>query len=241
MTDYTKFNVTGNQANVGAGFDAGLRSFMLKVYNYMGLALLVSGSIAYFAGTSPTFLAAVATNPILSIILMFAPLGFVLFMSFRVNKMSLQGLQITYWLYSVLMGLSLFYIFAVYTQASVFKAFLITGGTFGAMSLYGYTTKKDLTAIGSFLIMGLFGLIIASIVNIFLKSSGLEFALSFLSVGIFVGLTAYDTQKIKDTYYMVGSDSESSGKYAIMAALNLYLDFINLLISILRFVGDRRS
>lgn len=239
MVDYTKLNPLSESATV-AGFDAGLRSFMLKVYNYMTLALVVSGAVAYFAGTSEAFIGLLAENKILMYAIMFAPLAVVLFFSVRIGKMSLQSTQGVFWLFSVLMGLSLWFIFAVYTQASIVKTFFITAATFGGMSLYGYTTKRDLTGMGHFLIMGVFGIIIASIVNIFLQSSGLEFAISIIGLGIFIGLTAYDTQKLKTTYYMAGGNPEIAGKYAISGALSLYLDFINIFIFLLRFMGDRR-
>lgn len=237
MKDFTNLNA---QTQSAVGFDAGLRAFMLKVYNYMGMALLLSGSIAYLAGNSPAFIQTVAGNPILTFGIMLAPLAMVFFLAFKINKMSLQTAQITFWIYSALVGLSLFWIFAAYAQASVAKAFFITAATFGAVSLYGYTTKRDLTGMGHFMIMGLIGIIIASLVNMFLKSSALDFALSIISVIVFVGLIAYDNQKLKAMYYQTAGNVEMAGKFAIMGALNLYMDFINLFISILRLVGDRR-
>jgi hypothetical protein len=237
MKDYTNLS---SQTQSAVGFDAGLRSFMLKIYNYMALALALSGTIAYFAGTSEAFLMTVAGNPILTFIVMLAPLGLVFFLGFRINKMSLQTAQLTFWIYSALIGLSLFWIFAAYTQTSVARAFFVTAATFGAVSLYGYTTKRDLTSMGHFMIMGLIGIIIASLVNIFLHSSALQFAVSIISVIVFVGLIAYDNQKLKAMYYQTAGNAEMAGKYAILGALNLYMDFINLFISILRLVGDRK-
>jgi FtsH-binding integral membrane protein len=172
-------------------------------------------------------------------LVMLAPLGIVFYMSFGINKMSSSKAQTVFWIFAALMGLSLSWILLVYTGKSVARVFFITSATFGAMSLYGYTTKRDLTKLGSFLMMGLIGIIIASLINIFMKSSMMYFVISILGVLIFVGLTAYDTQKIKNMY--VESDSgELIGKKAVMGALTLYLDFINLFIMLLRLFGQRR-
>ena len=178
-------------------------------------------------------------NSALMWVLMLAPLGVVIYMSFGIAKMSASKAQTTFWIFAALMGASLSSIFLVYTGLSITRVFFITAGTFGAMSIYGYTTKKDLTKLGSFLMMGLFGIIIASIVNIFLKSSMMYFVISIIGVLVFVGLTAYDTQKIKNMY-LSSDSSEISGKKAIMGALTLYLDFINLFIMLLRLFGQRR-
>ena len=231
--------------------DEGLRAYMLKVYNYMSTGVLLTGIIALL-----TFKMSVITSTDGSIvglteignaiylsglkwIIMLAPLGIVLYMSFGMNKMSASKAQTTFWIFAGLMGLSLSSILLVYTGLSVTRVFFITSATFGAMSIYGYTTKRDLTKLGSFLMMGLIGIIIASLVNIFLKSSMMYFVISILGVLIFVGLTAYDTQKIKNMY--AASDSgELMGKKAIMGALTLYLDFINLFIMLLRLFGQRR-
>ena len=228
--------------------DQGLRSYMLKVYNYMGSALLVTGIVALITfkfsvlSLSPLTLTSLGNslyNSGLAWIVMLAPLGVVLYMSFGIRKMSASKAQTTFWIFAALMGLSLSSIFLVYTGTSITRVFFITAGTFGAMSIYGYTTKRDLTKLGSFLMMGLIGIIIASIVNIFMKSSMMYFVISILGVLIFVGLTAYDTQKIKNMY--LASDSgELMGKKAIMGALTLYLDFINLFIMLLRLFGQRR-
>ena len=231
--------------------DQGLRSYMLKVYNYMGSALLLTGFIALFtfklaAVTGPngeliglTSLGNSLYNSGLAWIVMLAPLGVVLYMSFGIAKMSASKAQTIFWIFASLMGLSLSSIFIAYTGTSITRVFFITAGTFGAMSIYGYTTKRDLTKLGSFLMMGLIGIIIASLVNIFMKSTMMYFVISILGVLIFVGLTAYDTQKIKNMY--LASDSgELIGKKAVMGALTLYLDFINLFIMLLRLFGQRR-
>lgn len=221
------------------GFDAGLRSFMLKVYNYMAMALGLSGAVAYYASTSEQLMQTIFGSP-LAYVVMLAPLGFAIFLGMRIHKMSMQAAQTTFWAFAAIMGLSMASIFLVYTGASIAKTFFITSATFGAMSLYGYTTKKDLTGWGSFLIMGVIGLVIASVVNLFLQSSGLGFVISFIGVLVFTGLIAYDTQKLKQVYYMTAGNAEAAGKAAITGALSLYLDFINLFVSLLRFVGERR-
>ena len=221
--------------------DEGLRSYMLRVYNYMTAGLVITGAVAWF--TSQWAMSSQANAELLyasplAWVIMLSPLAFVLVLSFGINKLSAGTAQMLFWAFAAVMGLSLSSIFLVYTGASIAKVFFITAATFGAMSLYGYTTKRDLTGIGNFLIMGLIGLIIASVVNIFLASSGLDFVISAVGVLIFVGLTAYDTQKIKESY------SESFGaevlaKGAIMGALSLYLDFINLFLMLLRLFGNR--
>ena len=230
--------------------DEGLRAYMLKVYNYMATGVLLTGVVALLTfkmsvvteGGSIVALTEIGNAIYLSglkWIIMLAPLGIVFYMSFGINKMSSSKAQTVFWIFAGLMGLSLSSILLVYTGLSVTRVFFITSATFGAMSIYGYTTKRDLTKFGSFLMMGLIGIIIASIVNIFMKSSMMYFVISILGVLIFVGLTAYDTQKIKNMY--VASDSgELMGKKAVMGALTLYLDFINLFIMLLRLFGQRR-
>jgi hypothetical protein len=231
--------------------DEGLRAYMLKVYNYMTTGLLLTGLVAYFFGKASivtgemgqivgvTSIGALLFGSPLKWVVMLAPLGFVFYLSARIKKMSVSSAQITFWIFSAIMGLSLASIFIVYTQASIARVFFISSGTFAAMSLYGYTTKKDLTKLGGFLFMGLIGIIIASLVNLFFQSSALHFAISVIGVLVFVGLTAYDTQSIKNMYY--AGDSESvGGKKALMGALRLYLDFINLFIMLLRLFGQRR-
>lgn len=219
-------------------YDAGLRAYMLKVYNNMTMALGISGAVAFLVSSSPALMNVIFGTP-LAWVAILAPLGFVFFFSYKLQSISAEKAKTYLWIYATLMGISLATIFVVYTGASIARVFFITSATFGAMSLYGYTTKRDLTKFGSFLIMGLIGIIIASIVNIFLKSSALEFAISGIGVLIFVGLTAYDTQRIKQSYYQT-TDSEMLAKMAVMGALNLYLDFINLFIMLLRFFGERR-
>ncbi len=219
-------------------YDQGLRDYMVKVYNHMTAALGISGLVAFLTASSPQLMAVLFGSP-LALVVMLAPLGFVFFFSYKINSISADKARTYLYIYSVLMGLSLSTIFIAYTGASIARVFFISAATFGSMSLYGYTTKKDLSGLGSFLFMGLIGLIIASIVNLFLRSSGLEFAISAIGVLVFVGLTAYDTQNIKQSYYHT-SDKESLAKMAIMGALRLYLDFINLFIMMLRFFGERR-
>jgi FtsH-binding integral membrane protein len=231
-----------------AGYDAGLRAYMLKIYNYMASGLLLTGIIALFSAQSEAVLSAMYTfegNAItgmkpLAWIVMFATLGLVMFLSFGLRNMSLVAAQASYWGYAALMGLSLSTIFLTFTGESITRVFFITAATFGGMSLYGYTTKRDLTGMGSFLMMGLIGLIIASLVNLFLKSSGLQFAISVIGVLVFVGLTAFDTQKLKNMYYQLSGEGEWTGKIVIMGALTLYLDFINLFLQLLYLFGDRR-
>ena len=221
------------------GIDEGLRAYMLRVYNLMGLGLALSGAVALFVASSPAIQTAIYGSA-LAWVVMLAPLAFVLALSFGIQKMSAATAQLVYWGFAVAMGLSLSSIFLVYTGASVARVFFISAATFGAMSLYGYTTKRDLTQFGSFLFMGLIGIVIASVVNMFLASSGLSFAISVIGVLVFVGLTAHDTQRIRQMY--VESDSgEVAQKKAIHGALSLYLDFINLMMLLLRLFGDRRN
>lgn len=225
--------------SLSAEYDVGLRAYMVSVYNYMAAALVLTGVVAFGASQSAQLMQAIYGTP-LQWVVMLAPLGIAIYLSARLNKISLPAAQGWFWGFSAVMGLSLSYIFLAYTGTSVARVFFITASVFGSMSLYGYTTKKDLTGMGSFLVMGLWGIILASIVNIFLKSSGLEFAISIIGVLIFTGLTAYDTQRIKYSYDMVAGSAEMTGKAAIMGALTLYLDFINLMVMMLRFFGDRR-
>jgi FtsH-binding integral membrane protein len=231
--------------------DEGLRAHMVRVYNYMASGLVLTAALAWGtfrlgfveqADGSLAFTsigAALFGSPLVWVI-MLAPLAFVFVLGFGINRFSAATAQLLFWLFSALMGLSLSSIFLVYTDASIAKVFFITAATFGAMSLYGYTTKRDLTSIGNFLIMGLIGLIIAMIVNIFLASSALDFAISAIGVLIFVGLTAYDTQKVKESYN-ASMGAELLTKGAIMGALNLYLDFINLFLMLLQLFGNRNQ
>lgn len=231
--------IVGGEAEargVAQEVDAGLRSHMIRVYNYMGIGLGITGIVAYL---SAPFLASlfISGSPLV-FVLMFAPLGIVLFLSFGINKMSFATAQMMFWGYAFLMGLSLSSIFLSFALGDIARAFFIAASMFGAMSLYGYTTRKDLTGMGSFLFMGVIGLIIASVVNMFLHSSGLQFIVSILGVLIFTGLTAYDTQKIKEIYYSADSQ-EVAGKKAVIGALSLYIDFINIFIHLLQLLGRR--
>jgi FtsH-binding integral membrane protein len=252
MSDYNKWN-TAARGHVGqtAAVDAGLRAYMLRVYNYMAAAVALTGIVAY-----ATFNAAVVTDASgkitaltsfgqtifsgpLMIVLLLGTLGLVFFISYRINHLQYTTAMALFMLYAALLGVTLSSIFLTYTGASITRVFFISAASFGALSLYGYTTQRDLSAMGSFLIMGLFGIIIASLVNIFLKSSGLDWAISVIGVGVFAGLTAYDTQRIKEMYDSMDDDG-TVGRKAIMGALSLYLDFINLFMMLLRLVGDRR-
>jgi len=210
---------------------------MLSIYNYMASGVLLSGIVALGFATSG-MAEAVMTTPLRWVIAL-APLAFVMVMSFGANRLSTAAMQLLFWAFSVMMGLSLSSIFLVYTGASIAVTFFATAGAFAGLSLFGYTTQKNLSAMGTFLIMGLFGILIASLANMFLRSPGLSWGISFLGVLIFAGLTAYDTQKLKDQYsYVAGTDM--AGKAVILGALNLYLDFINMFLMLLRFMGDRR-
>ena len=221
-----------------AEIDVGLRQYMLKVYNYMASGVALTGVVAALTVQSDTLMQLVFGTPLRWVIFL-APLGLVFFLSARMHKMSASAAQTTFWIFAGLMGLSLASIFAVYTNTSIARVFFISAGTFAAMSLYGYTTNRDLSGWGSFLFMGLIGIVIASIVNIFLVSSALDFAISVIGVLVFVGLTAYDTQSIKNMYSEADHE-EIHGKKAIMGALRLYLDFINLFIMLLHLFGQRR-
>ena len=237
MSPETKQNISTARTS-DTYVDQGLRKHMLNVYNYMTSGLALTGLIAWMTAHSQTMINLIYGTP-LQWIVMLAPLGFVFFLSARIHKMSFQSAQITFWLFAALMGLSLASIFLVFTGVSIARVFFITAGTFAAMSIYGYTTKKDLTNFGAFLFMGLIGIIVASIVNIFLGSPGLHFAISVIGVLVFVGLTAYDTQHIK-RMYVESDETEIAGKKAIIGSLKLYLDFINLFIMLLHLFGNRR-
>ena len=243
MADFNNYQnrMAQTRAQSGAMIDEGLRAYMLKVYNLMALALVITGVAASgtytLAASNPAVQQLLFASP-LRWVVMLAPLALVFFLSFRIQNMSVSAAQTTFWVYAALMGVSLSSIFLVYTGQSIVQTFFVTAASFGALSLYGYTTKKDLSGMGSFLIMGLFGLIIASIVNIFLASSALQFAISAIGVLIFAGLTAYDTQKIKEMYFDA-DDVAVAGRKAIMGALTLYLDFINLFTFLLQFLGNR--
>jgi FtsH-binding integral membrane protein len=219
--------------------DEGLRSYMLSVYNYMGLGLAITGVVAFLVAATPALYVPIFSTP-LKWVVMLAPLGFVFFLSAKIRTMSVGTAQLTFWLFAAVMGLSLASIFLVFTGASIARVFFITAGTFGAMSLYGYTTKRDLSAWGSFLFMGLIGIIIASLVNLFIASSALQFAVSVIGVLVFTGLTAFDTQRIKEMYYEYDA-SDVVARKAIMGALSLYLDFINMFVMLLQLFGTSRN
>ncbi|MDE1568105.1 Bax inhibitor-1/YccA family protein [Aquabacter sp. P-9] len=261
MSDYDRnvagrFGATATRSQ--AAIDQGLRSYMLSVYNYMTLGLAITGLAAL-----GVFMLSVTSDPSLAVgrvaggimltqfgyalfvsplkwVVMLAPLAAVFFLSFRIQNMSVGAAQATFWIYAGLVGVSLATIFLVYTHESIVRVFFITAASFGALSLWGYTTQRDLSGMGSFLMMGLFGIIIASLVNIFLGSTMLQFIVSVVGVLVFAGLTAYDTQRIKEMYFE-GDDSVVSGKKAIMGALTLYLDFINLFMMLLQLFGNRNS
>ena len=250
--EFNKLNIQSKARTAETpAIDEGLRAYMLRVYNFMATGILLTGIIALIS-----FKISVVTDTSGAItgftsfgnalffsglkwVVMLAPLGIVFYMSFGIRKMSAAKAQTGFWVFASLMGLSLSWILLIYTGVSVARVFFITSATFGAMSIYGYTTKRDLTKLGSFLMMGLIGIIIASIVNIFMKSTMMYFVISIIGVLVFVGLTAYDTQKIKNMY-LVSDSGEVMGKKAVMGALTLYLDFINLFIMLLRLFGQRR-
>jgi FtsH-binding integral membrane protein len=214
-----------------------LRTYLLKVYNYMAAGLALTGAVAYY-GAATGFYASIVGTPLFWIVLL-APLALVFFLGFRIQRISLGAAQISFWAYAGLVGLSLSGIFLVYTGESIARVFFISAGTFGATSLYGYTTRRDLSRLGSFLFMGLIGIILAGLVNIFLKSSALQLTISAIGVIVFVGLTAYDTQRIK-SIYVEGEDGATAGKKAILGALALYLDFLNLFLMLMQLLGNRR-
>lgn len=213
---------------------------MVKVYNQMTIALGISGFIAFIVANTP-LMQIIFGNKILMWVAVLSPLAFVIFFSLKLASISAQTAKNYLWIYAALMGISLASLFAIYTGVSITRVFFITAATFGAMSLYGYTTKKDLTNFGSFLMMGLIGIIIASLINIFLKSSAMHFAISIIGTLIFIGLTAYDVQKIKQQYYMVSGNDEMVAKASVVGALSLYMDFINLFIHLMQLMGQRRG
>lgn len=230
---------SGVATQVGtATYDAGLRSYMLSVYNYMASGVLLTGIVALLFAQSGLAQQILAGPGVLKYVIMFAPLIFVMVLSFGIGRLSTGAAQGLYWAYAAVMGLSLSSIFLVYTGTSIAQTFFATAAAFAGLSLYGYTTKRDLSGFGTFLIMGVVGLLVASLINLFLKSSVLDLAISGIGVLLFAGLTAYDTQKIKSMYdYVAGT--EMVGKSVVMGALTLYLDFINMFLFLLRFMGNR--
>ncbi|MGX5844451.1 Bax inhibitor-1/YccA family protein [Mesorhizobium sp. ArgA1] len=227
----------GAGARAGAVYDEGLRSHMLRVYNYMGIGLVVTGLVAMFVASTPALYVPIFSSP-LKWVVMLAPLGFVLLFSFKMQTMSASSAQAMFWAFCAVMGLSLASVFLVFTGTSIARTFFIAATMFGATSLYGYTTRRDLTQFSSFLIMGLIGVVIASVVNIFLGSTALQFAISVIGIAVFVGLTAWDTQTIKEQY-AENFDAESRQKLAVFGALSLYLNFVNIFQLLLNFTGER--
>jgi uncharacterized protein len=241
MADYDTIRTVGASAQA-AGIDAGLRAHMNKVYGLMSVAMLITAGVAWAVGTNDSMVQAIFATP-LKWVVMFAPLVMVMAFGALIGRLSIAAAQLFFYTYAAAVGLSLAFIFAVYSGVSITQTFLVTAIAFAGLSLYGYTTKKSLSAMGSFLMMGLIGLIVASIVNIFLASSAVSFAISAIGVVIFAGLTAWDTQKIKNTYLEAAHsrDDDYLGKAAIMGALELYLDFINMFMFLLRFLGSSRD
>jgi FtsH-binding integral membrane protein len=248
MADYDNRIIRGRSAAEAGVVDVGLRAYMLRVYNYMLIGLTLTGISAWVVASVPgvgalfyQFVPATGRVGLTGLgwIALLAPLGLVMALSWGIQRMSLRAAQAVFWFYAALMGVSLAPVLLVYTGTSVAQVFFITAATFGAMSLWGYTTKSDLTGFGSFLFMGLIGIVIASVVNVFVLSSIMSFVISVIGVLVFTGLTAYDTQWIKETY--VASDDDAlAGRKAIFGALKLYLDFINLFVMLLRLLGNRR-
>jgi uncharacterized protein len=256
MSDFDRnYSATrGGAADRALAIDAGLRAHMIRVYNYMAAGVALTGVLAWvtyqaaggdaiqligrgYVGLTP-FGHAIFETPLLWVLFL-APLGLVFFLSFRIGSLQVGTARMLFFLYAGLLGVSLAPIFLVYVQASIARVFFISAASFGALSLWGYTTQRDLSAMGSFLLMGVFGILIAMVVNIFLRSSGLDWAISIMGVGIFAGLTAYDTQKVKELYSSY-DDGTVAGRKAVMGALALYLDFINMFLFLLRLMGDRR-
>lgn len=233
---YQRFGTMGRAVDQGA-FDEGLRRHMLRIYNYMGIGLVATGAIAMLVASNAALMSAIFGTP-LKWVAMLAPLAFIMVLSFGIHKLSFATAQLVFWGFCAAMGVSMASIFLVFTGSSIALTFFVTASTFLAMSLYGYTTKADLSKMGSFLMMGVLGLVIASLVNIFMQSSALQFAISAIGVLVFTGLTAYDTQRLKEEYAEY-YDRESSGKLALMGALTLYLDFVNLFQFLLHFLGQR--
>lgn len=237
QTGFSSVPRAGDAVARRATYDTGLRAHMLKIYNYMTSGVLLTGIVAllaYSSGLAVNF----ASGPLMWIVAL-SPLAIVFAMSFGANRFSTPTLQAMFWGFAALMGLSMSTIFLRFTGESIAATFFATAGAFAGLSLYGYTTKKDLSGFGTFLIMGVVGLLIASVINIFLQSSALQMAVSFIGVLLFAGLTAYDTQKLKSLYFQVAG-SDMMGKTVIMGALTLYLDFVNMFTFLLQFMGDRR-
>ena len=235
MEDYSKPRYASQDS-----IAAEQQRFMVRVYNWMGAGLALTGGMAWFTSTNETILNILVTNPMLFMVLFLVELGLVFYLAARVMNMSASQASGVFFLYASLNGVTLAPLFLLYTNASLASTFAVTAGMFGAMSFYGYTTKKDLTSWGSFLFMGLIGIILASIVNMFMNSSAIYWIVTYAGILIFVGLTAYDTQKIKEMNILGNEGTEEDTKEAIRGALSLYLDFINLFLMLLRVMGDRR-
>ena len=235
-------NLDQNLANSGAigsgttAVDAGLRNYMMRIYNYMAAGVGLTAVAAWFTYqlTGPALL----QNPLMWVFIL-APLALVFFISARINTLSVSTARLLFFLYAALVGVSLSTLFHIYTSASITRVFFISAATFGALSIFGYTTRRDLSGLGTFLFMGLIGVIIATLVNIFLQSTGLDWLISVVGVGVFAGLTAYDTQRIK-AMYDAGDDETAVGRKSVISALSLYLNFINLFMMMLRLFGGRR-
>ena len=245
MADYDSNRITRGRTAEAGVIDAGLRAYMLRVYNYMLIGLALTGATAWMTVSTPLLGLFYQVTPkgiglsMLGWVALFAPFIMVMVLSFRINRMSLGSAQALFWAYAGVMGISLAPIFLIYTGAAITQTFFITAATFGAMSLWGYTTQRDLTGMGSFLFMGLIGIIIASLVNLFLQSSMMSWIISVVGVLVFTGLTAYDTQWIKNSYSEM-DDGSVAGRKAIFGALKLYLDFVNLFLMLLRLFGGGR-
>jgi FtsH-binding integral membrane protein len=245
MAEYERQYSTAARGGVGAraaAVDEGLRAFMLGIYNHMALGLAITGLVAYgafrWAVADPAVAQTLYASPLRWVVI-FAPLAFVFGLSAAVQRLQPGTARLIFFAFAAVMGLSLSSIFIVFTGESIARTFFITAASFGALSLWGYTTKRDLSGMGSFLFMGLIGLILAMIVNLFLGSTAVQFAISVIGVLIFAGLTAYDTQRLKNTYDFVAGDQVAAGRASIIGALQLYLDFINLFMFLLQFLGNR--
>jgi hypothetical protein len=249
MADLDRRYAQGTAVGREVAIDQGLRAYMLRVYNYMASGVAITGVVAWLiysmsvvqgaTGLELTSFGQFMYASAFKWVVIFAPLALVFFISARIGSMSLSAAQIAFWAFAGLMGASISSIFLVYAGESIARVFFITAASFGALSLWGYTTSKDLSGWGSFLFMGLIGIIIAMLVNLFIGSTALQFAISVIGVLVFAGLTAYDTQSIKEMYY-AGDDGTVAGRKAVMGALRLYLDFINLFMMLLSLFGDRR-
>src|SRR5215475_9577378 len=250
MSQFESASIQSSPRAAGA-VDQGLRAYMLRVYNYMSCGILLTGIVAYLTysaavvrstdagGFALTAFGQLLYGSPLKWVVMLAPLASVFFLSVRISKLSVGAAQVCFWLFSAVMGLSLSSIFLLYTGESITRIFFVTAGAFAALSMYGYTTRRDLSGWGTFLIMGVVGIVLASLVNLWLQSNSLQFALSTIGVLVFAGLTAYDTQRIRNIYYEVLGDAAAISKASIMGALSLYLDFINMFIMLLSLFGRR--